>query len=211
MTTRTMMMAVLALGALPATAGAQQAEMEAGASASVRASAPTAREASPERDQVPRGRVSSGAHVVTRAHLEASREALEDGERRGASRGEVEAGARALAAGAERSDVERVRDEGGQRDLTASLDALAEMTASGMASSRAAATVSAHLARGASDEAIGRLGAAASATSALGSSAAGGAGAAASLGAAGSLGGSLGTALGAGASAGARIGGIIRF
>lgn len=217
MTTRTMMTAILALGVIPAIADAQQATVAADASASVRASAPARSEAREDADRRS-GRGSARAEAATRAHFTAARETLEDGDRRPATRGEIEAGARALAAGSDRTDLERVRAAGGDPDLTASLHALAEMTAGGTESSRAAAAVSSHLARGASDATITRLAATGSAASSFGASGAG-AGAAAGLGAAGALGGSLGGALGgslggslgATAAAGARIGGIVRF
>lgn len=109
-----------------------------------------------------RAETSATVRVETRSEadlrLDAAREALSDGGRRSLSRREVDAGAEALAAGATRADLARIsRSAPAERSLAASLRALVGMRARGVESGRAAAEISARLARGASDRSIRSL------------------------------------------------------
>jgi hypothetical protein len=122
------------------------------------------------------------------ARLSASREALQGSgaSARRASDAEITAGAEALATGASVADLSRVRDSAPpSRSLTASLQALARLSAGGVPSGQAAAAVAAQLRAGASDETLtslttgasgalhgaGAAGALGTGTSALGASA----------------------------------------
>jgi hypothetical protein len=161
-------MPVLALLALPAAAGAQ-------------------------------GRAEAGAEVHGDVRVQVATESLAR-QRRGGKRveptvAEREAGARALAAGATRAELARIRDAAPDgRDMTASLSALAELRAAGMSGGRAASQIASRLRSGATDRAITTY--AADATAALELRGSGGVGSATSglgagLGVAGSLGGML--------------------
>lgn len=200
---------ILALAALPVGGHAQQARVEAEASAGADLRARGAQQDDGER----RSAASARGEASGEAHLAASREVLEaDG--RSATEAEIEAGARAFGAGAERQDLERIRDRARKdRPLTASLEALASLGTRGISSAHAAAVVSAHLARGASDAAITRLAATASTASALNASLGAGSfgGATAGIGAAGALGGSAGPSLGGAVGIVGSIGGRVRF
>lgn len=204
-----MIVTILALTALPVGGHAQQARVDAEASARADVRVRGAQQDDGER----RSASTARGQASGEAHLTASREVLEaDG--RSATAAEIEAGSRALAAGAERQDVERIRDRApNDRPLTASLEALATLSTRGISSAHAAAVVSAHLARGASDAAITRLAATASTASALNASLGAGSfgGATAGIGAAGALGGSVGPSLGGAVGIVGSIGGRVRF
>ncbi|HEX2095007.1 MAG TPA: hypothetical protein VHG28_21590 [Longimicrobiaceae bacterium] len=145
--------------------GAEKSERGASAeavlAATVRAGLPDA----PVRREIARSRAREDSETATaaaasrvHARLLAAREALNDGGRRSASRREIETGAEVLARGAARADLTRIsRSAPPQRSLQASLSALVEMQARGMESGRAAMDISARLAAGASDRAIGSL------------------------------------------------------
>lgn len=205
------MITVLALSAVPLTAGAQQARGGAHGAVKVRAEALGHERAAAEGERALE--VSSKARATSNARLVVAREALE-AEGRSATAAEVEAGARALASGAERKDLERIRRRApDDRSLTASLEALAVLSARGISSAHAAAAVSAHLARGVSDAAITRLAAKTSTATRLNAllGAGSSSGATGGIGAGGTLGGSLGPSLGAGAGIAGMIGSRIRF
>lgn len=99
------------------------------------------------------------AALTVQSRLEASARALrENGEGAAASDAEIVAGAEALASGARPQDLSKLRDSApADRSLTASLSALAELTATGVAPARAASELAAQLRAGASDAAITRL------------------------------------------------------
>jgi hypothetical protein len=201
--------AAMALIALPASVHAQQARMDAQASASADVSARGAQGDGREGFGHAGAIQGSGS---TEARLATSRDVLE-ATGRTATSAEIEAGAGALRAGAEREDLARIRDRApDDRPLTASLEALANLSARGLSSAHAAAVVSAHLSRGASDAAIDRLGATASTASALNASLGAGSlgGAAAGIGVAGAIGGSAGSSLGGAVGIVGSIGGVVR-
>jgi hypothetical protein len=142
------------------------------------------------------GRAEAGAEVRGDVRVQVATESLarqgRDGKRVEPTVAEREAGARALAAGATRAELTRIRDAAPDgRDMTASLSALAELRAAGMSGGRAASQIASRLRSGASDRAITTY--AADASAALQVRGSGGVGSATSglgvgLGAVGSLG-----------------------
>jgi hypothetical protein len=206
---------------LPGVLSAQEAGGRASARVEVRAEARA--EAAPESGE---NGAASAARADGEARMAIARRAIEgssrdqaeaehrgDDRRRQATRGEVEAGAAALGAGATVEDIARVRESTPpRRSMEASLRALATLTARGIASGHAAAAVSAQLARGASDAALTRMAASARTASHLNAAlTAPGTGAAAGLGVAGTAAGSIGGPIGVGAGVAGAVTGGIRF
>lgn len=124
---------------------------------------------------------------------------------------EIVAGAEALAAGSTEAELRELRDAAPpQRDMTASLHALAELRARGMGGAEAASALAAQLRAGASDGAITALAAGADSLAELRAGVAGaGAAADAAAGIGGVIGGA-GASLGVAAGVSAVVGGIVR-
>ena len=99
-----------------------------------------------------------GAALAVHSRLHAAAEAIHDERRPAPSHAEIEAGAEAIAAGAAPGDLERIADAApSDRSLTASLTALAQLTAEGGDAARVAADLAGRLQAGASDDAIASL------------------------------------------------------
>ena len=154
------------------------------------------------------------AAMATHTRLRVARETLsDDGERR-VSDAEITAGASALASGATRAELGRVRDAApAQRSLAASLNALAQLHTRGLGGMQAAASIATRLRQGASDQAISGFATSTTATAELAGSAAGQARGATSVGvdAAANAGASLrgvGAGLGAAGGMAGSLGGL---
>lgn len=230
----------IALAILPAAAGAQttlgaegsasaraetrgsqgETRSEARGEAALRANAQAGLPEAPVRRTIAEGeaRGASAASIDRAAmqvhtRLRIAQETLTRGEeRRRPSDAEIVAGAEAMAAGAARADLEKVRDATPRkRTMTASLSALAQLRGRGIDGASAASAIAARLESGASDREIGAF--AAGVTSAAQLELEGkGAGAKGALDAAAGLGatvGGLGGTLGAGASVVGSVGGGI--
>lgn len=144
------------------------------------------------------------AALAVHARLRAAAEAIVDERRPAPSHAEIEAGAEAIAAGAAPKDLERIGDAApSDRSLTASLTALAQLTANGGDAGRVAADLAGRLQAGASDEAIASL-----AGSANGAAGIGGAAVDAAAGVTGTVGAGIG-AVGVGGSVIGSVGGSI--
>lgn len=98
------------------------------------------------------------AALAAHARLQASRDALRGDLRASPTDAEIEAGASALASGAEVSALADLRSAApADRSLTASLHALASLTAQGLTSSAAATELAAMLTAGATDSQLSAL------------------------------------------------------
>lgn len=232
-----MMIAGIALAALPALAQAQstvtvsgQAKAEARTEgsrvhgqAALEATAAAGLPEAPVRRTIAEGDAKGAssaaidrAAMSTHTRLRVAREALSrDGERaRRASDAEIVAGADAMASGATAAELRTLRDSAPERrSLTASLTALGELRGSG-AGADAAASIAARLRGGASDAAIASLAASATSAASLGAGVAAGtvagAAGAASAGTAVNAAAGVGSAVGAGIGAAASVGGILQ-
>jgi hypothetical protein len=184
-------MTTIALMAWPAVA---QGQMEASARGSASAQAEVTRESE---------RASGNAALESHTNLRIAREALtrRDPEQRQPSQREIAAGADAIAEGATRVDLVTVRDAAPpERNLTASLEALARLRARGMGGAQAASAIAARLEAGASDRAIASFVSSARSTADL--SVAGTGSATGALDAAAGVGGALDGAAGVGGALG---------
>lgn len=119
-----------------------------------------------------RGESSTAADrsaMEVQLRLRAARESLTDEARgRRASEGEITAGASAMAAGAERAELETLRDAAPRgRSLVVSLETLAKLRSTGSSQgAEAAQVIAAELASGASDRQVSALASASKATGA---------------------------------------------